>query len=92
MIDLDRAGIGYRLDDLAGLIAHLDASGYTGSYLQLLLEDLDWRFDRRELRLGVAAALLGFASGPFTSQQPGWPQEVLRRIGSAHSWASAASD
>jgi hypothetical protein len=90
LLDLDRAGIGHRLDDLAGLIAHLEAVGHAETYVRTLLDNLDQRFDPGELRLRVAAALLGFAPGPFTSQEPGWPEEVLRRIESAHSWASAA--
>lgn len=80
LVDIDSAGLGQRADDLAGLLAHVEAIAGDGSQL--------WSaWDSAELRLRAAAALLGFASGPFVAQQDGWPTEVARRIATAAVWA-----
>lgn len=80
LVDIDSAGLGRRADDLAGLLAHLEAIGADGTGL--------WSaWESGELRLRAAAALLGFAGGPFVSQQVEWPTEVARRIETAAEWA-----
>jgi hypothetical protein len=39
--------------------------------------------DPSSLRLRTAAALLGFAIGPYRTQEGEWRQETLRRIAAA---------
>jgi hypothetical protein len=80
LLDVDRAGIGTRTDDLAGLLAHLESQEAGPDYRNRLWDRFFQLVDRDSLRLRTAAALLGFAPTPFVSQQPDWPNEVRRRI------------
>jgi aminoglycoside phosphotransferase (APT) family kinase protein len=86
LIDVDAAGMGARADDLAGLLAHLDASEAPDHYLMSLFEDFSGTVDPIHLRLRTAAALLGFAGSPFVAQQSNWPQETRRRLERAEFW------
>jgi len=91
MIDIDAAGMGSRADDLAGLLAHLDASGAPENYLMSLFEEFCGVVNPAHLRLRIGAALLGFAGSPFVAQQPNWPQETLRRLERAEAWVRDAA-
>lgn len=98
LIDVDTAGTGLRTDDLGMLLAHLAALSLTTSnrrvvdrYGSQLIADFDRVVDPRTLRATVAAAMLGFATGPFRVQQPTWPVETERRIAHAEQWAASAT-
>lgn len=80
LLDVDRAGIGTRADDLAGLLANMESQEGSADYRNILWDRFVRLVDRDSLRLRTAAALLGFAPTPFVSQQPDWPDEVRRRI------------
>ena len=46
----------------------------------------DRLIDPSELRLRVAAAVLGFATGPFRVQHKNWRLETERRVSLAERW------
>jgi hypothetical protein len=83
LLDLDRAGMGQRSDDFAGLLAHLKP----GEYRDRLFAGFEQMVDPRDLRLRTAAALLGFATTPFSTQRADWPAATRRMIALARSWA-----
>lgn len=96
MLDLDTAGPGERLDDLACLVGHLSVlalarpgraglvNGVVGGYL----DEIDRGADPRQLRLRVCAVVLSLATGPHRVQEPGWPRLVRERVELAERWAS----
>jgi aminoglycoside phosphotransferase (APT) family kinase protein len=90
LVDVDTVGTGTRADDLAMLLAQLTCLARPGaaqSAVELYRGMATARFqgvvDPVSLRLRTAAALLGFALGPFRVQEPRWPQETMRRIAAA---------
>ena len=87
LIDIDRAGMGSRADDLAGLLAHLESQQSSLDYREWARQKFTRLVNPTSLRLRTAAALLGFGPTPFISQQPDWPQEVRRRIELAAAFA-----
>ena len=98
LIDVDTAGRGSRSDDLGMLLAHLAALSLTTPnrraverYGSELMDVFDRTVDPRSLRATVAAALLGFATGPFRVQQPTWPAQTEQRIALAEQWATSAA-
>ena len=97
LVDVDTAGIGHRSDDLATLLAHLDMVAMDsprGAAVRAYGSSVARVFDRIAdpglLRRKVAAAILGFATGPFWIQQPGWPRATQRRLMRAEAWLDAA--
>jgi hypothetical protein len=98
MLDVDGAGPGRRVHDLATMLGHLVALGDAVPRRRVAIDR--WRLrlepaferavDRAELRRTTAAALVGLATGPFRVQAPAWRQQVRRRIASAEAWATAA--
>jgi aminoglycoside phosphotransferase (APT) family kinase protein len=98
VIDVDGAGPGRRVHDLAGLLGHLVALGDAVPRRRAAIDR--WRgrlqpaFERAvdpvELRRTTAAALVGLATGPFRVQAPAWRRQVRRRIASAEAWATLA--
>ena len=95
LIDLDRMGVGHRLDDVATMISHLVAfaqsapdplrvTGYAAAILGAAVDS----HDPDLLRRTVAAGLIGMATGPFRAQADDWPAAVARRVAMAHRWAS----
>lgn len=98
LIDVDTAGVGSRSDDLGMLLAHLAALSLTTPgrrtverYGSELITEFDRLVDPRALRLTVAAAVLGFATGPFRVQQSTWPAQTERRIALAEQWTASAA-
>ncbi len=94
LVDVDTVGIGSRSDDLAIMIAQLICLGRPGpgaavveTYRTIAEESFERQVGREALRPRIAAALLGFAQGPFRVQEPGWRQEAERRIAAARSTA-----
>jgi hypothetical protein len=96
LVDVDSAGLGYRVHDFAQLLAHLAVLGQENpqsrfnSYGQTLASAFDRLVDPVELRLNVAGAILGFATGPFRVQEQEWPTNTTRRIDLAHQWVESA--
>ena len=98
MLDVDGAGSGRRVHDLATMLGHLVALGDAVPRRRPAIDR--WRgrlepaFERAvdpvELRRTTAAALVGLATGPFRVQAPAWRGQVRRRIASAEAWAAAA--
>ena len=100
LLDVDGAGPGRRVHDLATMLGHLvalgDAVPRRRPAIDLWRGRLEPAFERAvdpvELRRTTAAALVGLATGPFRVQAPAWRRQVRRRITSAEIWATAASD
>ena len=98
LLDVDRAGPGHRVDDLACLLAHLSVlvvmapSESTG--VQAALGEwaawFDRTVDRRQLRVGAAGTALSLAPGPYRAQDPGWRDAVHHRVALAEQWLAAA--
>jgi aminoglycoside phosphotransferase (APT) family kinase protein len=98
ILDVDGAGPGRRVHDLATLLGHLVALGDSVPRRRTAIDR--WRgrlepaferaVDPAELRRTTAAALVGLATGPFRVQAPAWRGQVRRRIASAEAWAMSA--
>jgi aminoglycoside phosphotransferase (APT) family kinase protein len=98
ILDVDGAGPGRRVHDLATLLGHLVALGDAVPRRRTAIDR--WRLrlepafedavDPVDLRRTTAAALVGLATGPFRVQAPAWRRQVRRRIASAEAWATAA--
>ena len=92
LIDVDTVGLGQPADDAANLIAHLhavalgDKTGAAGRYGGRVFEAAVRRFDEPDLRRRVAATMLGYAVGPWSRQEAGWPSMVHGRIDGALDW------
>ncbi len=97
MLDVDGAGPGRRVHDLATMLGHLVALGDAVPRRRAAIDR--WRVrlepafelavEPAELRRTTAAALVGMATGPFRVQAPAWRRQVNRRIASAEAWAIA---
>jgi len=99
LVDIDTVSPGERTDDLANLLAHLAAlasarptiANNVTSYGVDLAGTFDAVTDPRQLRLRVAAALLGYAGGPFRVQETQWREATGERIPAAEQWLDAAT-
>lgn len=101
ILDVDDAGPGDPLDDLATVVAHLRyrAAAHHGRdhvdrYADVLERAFSAHAEARghtpgELALVTAAALVGLATGPFRIQQRGWRHAVRRHLDRA--WAVATA-
>jgi aminoglycoside phosphotransferase (APT) family kinase protein len=98
LVDIDTVSSGERTDDLANFLAHLaavalarpDIANNVTSYGVDLTSTFDTVADPRQLRLRVAAALLGYAGGPFRVQQTQWRQATEERVQTAEQWLNTA--
>ena len=93
LLDLDTAGAGLRIDDLANFCAHLsvlglmsDRSKHMKRYGADLLAEAERHHTPRELRPRIAAAIVGLATGPFRVLEQRWERNTLRRIELAEEW------
>jgi len=93
LIDIDTVGLGFRADDYAMLLAHLHSLALTSrngsrfaEYGKTLLPEFEREVGRDRLRQRVAAAMVGFATGPFRSQRPDWPTATSSRLAAAEDW------
>lgn len=94
LLDIDDAGPGQLVDDLALMIGRVRARAHftKGSaarieaYERALLDTFSRAVDPDELRRRAAGALLGRATGPFRSQAKGWPRQSRERIRLAEDW------
>lgn len=99
LVDIDTVGSGERTDDLANLLAHLAAlasakptlAHAAASYGADLINGFDVVTNPRQLRLRVAAALLGFGGGPFRVQEPQWRTATEERVRLAEQWMDTAA-
>ena len=98
LLDVDGAGPGRRVHDLATLLGHLVALGDAvprrrvaiDRWLDRLKPAFERAVDATDLRRTTAAVLVGLATGPFRVQAPAWRRQVLRRVGLAEAWATLA--
>lgn len=86
VLDVDDAGPGAAVDDLANLLARLHYRDVTGGsaplvdYRTELHRIAAERHDLARLDRHTAAALLGLATGPFRIQSNGWQTDVERLV------------
>jgi hypothetical protein len=97
LLDVDTAGPGHRIDDLANMIAHLSVLGLVSDrpkpvhrYGARFLAHAERRFDRTQVRTRVAAGVLGLATGPFRVLETNWPEATRRRVELATQWLDGA--
>jgi len=98
LLDVDTAGPGDRVDDLACLVGHLSVlaevlprhAAAIGAYATHCLSTFDRRVDPRQLRLRVASVVLSLATGPHRVQDAGWQQATRARLVLAERWVEAA--
>jgi hypothetical protein len=93
LLDVDTAGAGQRVEDLANFCAHLsilalvsDRPKAVKRYGAALLAHTEARFDRADLRTRIAAAVIGLATGPFRCLDAHWPQATVGRLDLAADW------
>jgi hypothetical protein len=93
LLDVDGAGAGARVDDLATALAHLSvmaqrtpAPNGFGTYAAALREGADRWHGSMAIRPRVAAAVLALATGPFRAQEAAWATETERRLALAERW------
>jgi hypothetical protein len=98
LVDVDTAGMGNRVDDLAGLLAQLSTLALTAphrarldGYGASLIAGFEQLVDSGGLRLRVAAAVLGFATGPFRVQMADWRAATVERVELAERWVQSAA-
>jgi aminoglycoside phosphotransferase len=98
LLDIDTAGPGQRVDDLACLVAHLSVlivmapqtSAAVRAALVSWLERFDTVVDARQLRVRAAGVALSLATGPYRTQEPDWAAAVADRLDVAEAWFTAA--
>jgi len=98
LLDVDTAGPGHRVDDIANLCAHLSVLALMSEHPKVIrrygaavLAHAETTFDRADLRARIAAAVVGLATGPFRVLEPAWPQNTLRRVALAAEWLGGAT-
>lgn len=97
LIDVDTAGRGARADDFATMLGQistlsLGSRSAFSRYGEGLIGYFDRLVDPADLRVRTAAAVLGFATGPFRVQQTAWEAETERRLALAESWLESAEN
>lgn len=98
ILDVDGAGGGHRIDDLANLLGHLSVLGLVQRTSGARAAGARWMravdgaraHDPAQLRARVAAVVLALATGPFRVQQPAWPRAVTERLDLAAGWLESA--
>jgi len=96
LLDVDDVGLGDPVDDVATVVGHLrfrlvalngsapaTSAERLGAHITSLEAHAARRIQQEELSLGVAAVLVGLATGPFRIQRPGWLAETERVIAQA---------
>ncbi|MBV9213644.1 MAG: phosphotransferase [Actinobacteria bacterium] len=94
LLDVDDAGPGQLVDDLALLVGRVWALGHFAQgnraairrYAERLLDAFSEEVDEAELRRRIAGALIGRATMPFRGQDPGWATEASLRLRLAEEW------
>ncbi|HWL49808.1 MAG TPA: phosphotransferase [Acidimicrobiia bacterium] len=97
LLDIDTAGAGLRVDDLANFCAHLsvlaqmsDRPRQIRRFGAVLLAHSESHHPRAVLRRRIAAAVLGLATGPFRVMEAGWANNTVRRLDLAAEWLAGA--
>jgi len=97
LLDVDTAGAGHRVDDIANFCAHLSVLAMVTRqaddirrYGSRLLAHAETTHDRADLRLRIAAAVFGLATGSFRVLEPDWEMHTLDRIDLAARWMASA--
>ncbi len=96
LLDVEAAGPGRRADDLATLLAHLEARILGGApdaerlrgLVDQWLRSAEQVVDADELRLRVAGVLLALATGPYRRQRPGWVRATSLYLQAVERWAT----
>jgi hypothetical protein len=91
VLDVDTAGPGRRVDDLACLIAHLSTvqrmNTKQAARVQRLVRTwmpvFDARVDPVELRLRAAGVIISLATGPYRGQEANWEGETVAIVEAA---------
>jgi hypothetical protein len=97
MLDIDTFGWGRPADDPATLLGHLAVldqstpAAQVRSFASRLIQLCDRTFDPIDLRLRVAAVVLGLATGPFRVQRANWPELTRARLDLAGRWCASAA-
>lgn len=93
LLDVDTAGPGFRIDDLANFCAHLsvlaqmsDRPRQMKRYGAELLAHSERHHSSKELRARIAAAVIGLATGPFRVLEANWEHNTVRRLELARDW------
>jgi aminoglycoside phosphotransferase len=97
LLDIDTAGSGLRVDDLANFCAHLsvlaqmsDRPRQIRRFGAALLTHAEGHHPRAVLRRRIAAAVVGLATGPFRVMETGWASNTVRRLDLAADWLAGA--
>ncbi|ONI78459.1 aminoglycoside phosphotransferase [Kribbella sp. ALI-6-A] len=98
LLDVDTAGPGDRLDDLACLVGHLSVLAQVlppnadaiDRLAERCLSTFDRQADPTQLRLRIASVVLALATGPHRVQDAGWQQATRDRVALAERWYDAA--
>jgi hypothetical protein len=98
VLDLDTAGAGERIDDLACLLGHLSVlaqidrprAGRISKLGARYLTGFECQEQRPELRRRIAAVVLSLATGPHRVQENGWEQTTRHRLELAEQWLMSA--
>jgi hypothetical protein len=97
LLDIDAAGPGHRIDDWATLLAHLSGltllDGWRGPAKKVaagVVTQARRCASEAALRRHTAAALVGFATGPFQAQERDWPRHTAARLELAAHWLSGS--
>lgn len=98
LLDIDTAGPGRRVDDLACLVSHLSvlivmapaASAGVRGALTEWIQRFDRAVDPYQLRVRAAGVSMSLATGPYRTQESGWSQSVTDRLGLTEQWLAAA--
>ncbi|MBT8201201.1 MAG: aminoglycoside phosphotransferase family protein, partial [Acidimicrobiia bacterium] len=98
LVDIDTLGSGHRADDYAMFLGHLYTNALVSkrgeelaAYGAQLLSGFERQISRTSLRLRTAAAVVGFATAPFRSQQADWPTAISKRLASAEAWLESSA-
>jgi hypothetical protein len=93
LLDVDTAGAGHRVDDLANLIAHLsvlalisDRPKRINRYGASVLAHAEEHHDPLDLRARVAASIVGLATGPFRGLERDHARSTARYLELARAW------
>jgi Ser/Thr protein kinase RdoA (MazF antagonist) len=98
LLDVDTAGPGERLDDLACLLGHLsvlarmnrDRAGTILRAGAAYLAAFERVVDPADLRYRTAAVVLSLATGPHRVQEQDWPANTRDRLDLAAQWLDSA--
>ena len=100
LLDVDTAGPGDRLDDLACLLGHLsvlaqierDRAAAISRAGARYLAAFEATASPVQLRYRVAAVVVSLATGSHRVQEPGWQAGTRRRLDLAEEWLASARD